>query len=223
MKFDLYNNHGEGVDSTGLYTDGASPTNVGSIDLTATGVNLHSGDVMQASLSYDGTTLTVTIADAQTGKTATESYVINIPATVGGSTAYVGFTGATGGLVSTQDILTWTFTQNATKALVGPSPGVTAPGAVTSLTLTSASEPTIPAGPAPDGVTESGIAQSLVTPMPAAPAISLGGTVRVSHRGGPSLTVSGHSTRSVTRLGQIRRRPPVSWHRPSGKTPPWSV
>ncbi len=93
VKFDLYSNHGEGVDSTGLYTDGASPTNVGSIDLTATGVNLHSGDVMQASLSYDGTTLTVTIADAQTGKTATESYAINIPATVGGGTAYVGFTG----------------------------------------------------------------------------------------------------------------------------------
>src|SRR5208282_6917615 len=44
IKFDLYNNNGEGDDSTGLYTDGAAPTNAGSINLTSTGVNLHSGD-----------------------------------------------------------------------------------------------------------------------------------------------------------------------------------
>jgi hypothetical protein len=37
IKFDLYNNQGEGVDSTGLYTDGAAPTNVGSIDLNGNG------------------------------------------------------------------------------------------------------------------------------------------------------------------------------------------
>ena len=38
VKFDLYNNQGEGVDSTGLYTGGVAPTNVGSIDLTPSGV-----------------------------------------------------------------------------------------------------------------------------------------------------------------------------------------
>src|SRR5262249_47448287 len=31
VKFDLYNNQGEGTNSTGLYTNGAAPTNVGSI------------------------------------------------------------------------------------------------------------------------------------------------------------------------------------------------
>ena len=44
VKFDLFSNNGEGNDSTGLYTDGAAPTNAGSINLTSTGINLHSGD-----------------------------------------------------------------------------------------------------------------------------------------------------------------------------------
>src|SRR5271157_252777 len=56
VKFDLYNNQGEGSDSTGLYTDGAAPTNVGSIDLSSTPINFHSGDVFQANLSYNGST-----------------------------------------------------------------------------------------------------------------------------------------------------------------------
>ena len=37
VKFDLYSNQGEGNDSTGLFTDGAAPTNVGSINLSSTG------------------------------------------------------------------------------------------------------------------------------------------------------------------------------------------
>src|SRR5271170_2700027 len=57
IKFDLYSNHGEGSDSTGLFTDGTSPTNPGSIDLSATGINLHSGDVFQVTMTYNGTTL----------------------------------------------------------------------------------------------------------------------------------------------------------------------
>src|SRR5262249_41520300 len=34
IKFDLYNNNGEGTNSTGLFTHGAAPFNVGSVDLT---------------------------------------------------------------------------------------------------------------------------------------------------------------------------------------------
>ena len=34
-------------------------------------------------------------------------FTIDIPATTGGNTAYVGFTGGTGGLAAIQDILTW--------------------------------------------------------------------------------------------------------------------
>ena len=37
------------------------------------------------------------------------SQAINIPQSVGGNTAYVGFTGGTGGLSASQKILTWTY------------------------------------------------------------------------------------------------------------------
>jgi Legume lectin domain/Chitobiase/beta-hexosaminidase C-terminal domain/Bacterial lectin len=108
VKFDLYNNHGEGPDSTGLYTNGASPT-VPAINLSSTGINLHSGDVFNAQLNYSGTTLTVVITDTVTSATTTQTYTVNIPGIVGGPTAYVGFTAGTGGMSAIQSILNWSY------------------------------------------------------------------------------------------------------------------
>jgi hypothetical protein len=109
VKFDLYNNAGEGNNSTGLYTDGASPT-VPATTLGG-GVNLHSGDVFNVQMTYNGMTLTMTITDASVpANTFTTSWAINIPLTVGGNTAYVGFTAGTGGEKATQQILNWTYT-----------------------------------------------------------------------------------------------------------------
>ncbi len=108
VKFDLFSNDGEGPDSTGLYINGASPT-LPAIDLSATGINLHSGDTMDVLLDYNGTLLSMTITDIVTGATYSTSWVINIPATVGGNTAWVGFTGGTGGSTASQKILTWTY------------------------------------------------------------------------------------------------------------------
>jgi hypothetical protein len=108
VKFDLFNNAGEGTNSVGLYTNGASPT-VPAVTLGG-GVNLHSGDVFNTQITYNGTTLTLTITDSSVpADTFTTSWTINIPSTVGANTAYVGFTAGTGGLTATQDILTWTF------------------------------------------------------------------------------------------------------------------
>ena len=108
IKFDTVNNAGEGTDSTGIYKNGASPT------LPATtlgnGVNLRSGDIFQVHMSYDGSTLTMTITDTTNpSDTFTTSWPIDIPGTVGGNTAYVGFTGATGVSVANQDVVTWTY------------------------------------------------------------------------------------------------------------------
>jgi len=135
VKFDLYSNNGEGTDSTGLYTDGAPPTNVGSIDLTSTGIDLHSGDVFQVNMSYDGTTLMVTIKDTQTGQSAMQSYPIDIPSVVGNNTAYVGFTGGTGGQTSTQNILTWTYEPSAAVSPNAPSGLGATPASATSVNL----------------------------------------------------------------------------------------
>src|ERR1700738_3888327 len=103
VKFDLFQNSHEGNNSTGLYTNGASPTSPATT--LGGGVNLHSGDIFQVHMTYDGTTLTMTITDTVTNATFTNAWTINIPATVGGSTAFVGFTGGTGGQTATQQII----------------------------------------------------------------------------------------------------------------------
>jgi len=116
VKFDLANNSGEGTDSTGLYTGGALPT-IPAIDMSSSGINLHSGDSMNVHMTYDGTTLSMTITDAVTGA---QSFTVNIPQAVGGNTAYIGFTGGTGSTSASQKILTWTFLSNAPVATQTP-------------------------------------------------------------------------------------------------------
>jgi len=108
IKFDLYNNAGEGVNSTGLYLNGAAPT-VPAIDLTPSGINLHSGDVMHAHVVYDGSALVMTLTDMKTNVMTTVTFPVNIPQIVGGSTAYFGFTGGTGTTSSVQDVLSWSY------------------------------------------------------------------------------------------------------------------
>jgi hypothetical protein len=109
VKFDLFDNNGEGNNSTGLYTQGVSPTTPATA--LGGGINLHSGDIFQVQMTYDGTTLTMTITDLTVpANTFTTSWPINIPATVGANTAFVGFTAGTGGQTAIQEILNWTYT-----------------------------------------------------------------------------------------------------------------
>ena len=109
IKFDLYNNAGEGTDSTGVYVNGATPT-VPAVNMSSSGVVLRSGDSMTAHVTYNGTTLTMKLVDLVTNKTFTLSKTINIAKTIGATKAYVGFTGSSGGLTASQKILTWTYT-----------------------------------------------------------------------------------------------------------------
>jgi hypothetical protein len=111
VKFDLYSNAGEGSNSTGFYTNGAAPF-VPAVDLTASGVNLHSGDTMHAHITYNGTTLSLTLTDTVTNASFTTSTTINIPGSVSANTAYVGFTAGTGGFTANQAILNWTYVVN---------------------------------------------------------------------------------------------------------------
>src|SRR5207247_819132 len=108
VKFDLYPNVSEGWDSTGIYTNAASPTTP-FVDMTNTGIDLHSGHVLNVHMSYDGSNLAMSITDNVVNKSFATSWPINIPATVGGNTAFVGFTGGTGGNTAIQDILNWTY------------------------------------------------------------------------------------------------------------------
>ena len=110
VKFDLYNNSGEGFDSTGLFVNGTYPdNNASTTDLKPDGIDLHSGHPFRVDISYTGTKMKVLITDLQTKAVATRTYTINIATTIGASTAYVGFTGSTGGDAATQKILTWEY------------------------------------------------------------------------------------------------------------------
>ena len=114
VKFDLYDNFGEGIDSTGLYINGASPT-IPFVDMSGSGVDLHSGDVFDVHMIYGGTSLSMTITDTVTNAVFAHTWTIDIPGTIGATTAFAGFTGGTGGITATQNILTWT---------LGPTPVV---------------------------------------------------------------------------------------------------
>jgi hypothetical protein len=115
VKFDFFNNAGEGSNSTGLFTDGHSPTVPQSastdvlVDLDGSGIDLKSTHPFLVEMAYDGATLSVTITDTVTGASATQHYPVNIASWLGGNVAYVGFTGGTGGLTAVQDIVTWRF------------------------------------------------------------------------------------------------------------------
>ena len=125
IKFDVFQNVSEGPNSTGIFTDGRSPTVRDetlppeipdrSIDLrppTST-IELRSQSTKKVDLTYDGTTLTETITDLfDPDRTFTTSYKVDIAKFVGGDTAFVGFTGATGGNFSLQDILTWGYDED---------------------------------------------------------------------------------------------------------------
>jgi hypothetical protein len=71
-----------------------------------------SHDLLNISLTYDGTTLTEVVMDTATGTSLTFSYTVDV---VGlgianpDGTAIVGFTGATGGANSVQDLTNFTY------------------------------------------------------------------------------------------------------------------
>jgi hypothetical protein len=113
VKFNFYDFQGGGADSTGVYTNGQPPITPAT-DISTSGIQLNNGDSIQAQLDYDGTTLTLKLLDLISNKTFTMSQPINIAQIVGGNTAYVGFTGGTGGLSASQKILTWTYNVQTT-------------------------------------------------------------------------------------------------------------
>ncbi len=107
---------------TGLYYNGVTPgsapvaPNVHE-NLTGTGINFNAAAMaangphtFAATVAYNGSTLTEAIKDLTTGALYVHSYAnVNIPAAVGGATAYVGFGGSTDGAQSAAAIQSWTF------------------------------------------------------------------------------------------------------------------
>jgi len=104
-------NSGSGSGYNGTVTAGnPAPTP------TPGGVNIDSGDPINIDLSYkesDGA-LTESMTDSVTSATYTRVWRgISIQGQVGGTTAYVGFTGATGGVTASQSITNFQFVPGA--------------------------------------------------------------------------------------------------------------
>ena len=136
VKFNFYNYEGEGDDSTGVYTDGEPPL-LPTVNIAPSGIQLDSGDEIDAQINYDGTTLTLILHDGVIDKTFRWSKVINIPAIVGANTAYVGFTGGTGGGISaSQKLMSWTYATESVPPVFTPAAGTYK--AAQSVTLRSA-------------------------------------------------------------------------------------
>jgi hypothetical protein len=110
IKFDLYNNAGEGPDSTGIYFDGAYPS-IPAINLAPSGINLHSGDIFAVHISYRDGKGSMTILDTVTK--AMFSITDKLPAFAGHNLAFVGFTAGTGQSTATQNILSWEYSAGA--------------------------------------------------------------------------------------------------------------
>jgi hypothetical protein len=116
IKFDVFENEGETNNSTGLFFNGDfpgvphSPGEV-NVPLDPNVVNLRDQDRKRIDINYDLTTLTLTVMITDEivvpQRSVMQTYHVNIPAIIGSTNAYVGFTGGTGGLYSIQDILGW--------------------------------------------------------------------------------------------------------------------
>ena len=135
VKFNFYNYNGEGSDSTGLYVNGQPPV-LPTVDISPSGIVLNSSDGIQAQIDYDGTTLTLNLLDVTTNAKFTYSWKIDIPGTIGSKTAYVGFTGGSGGLSASQKILTWTYETESIPPVFTPAAGTYS--ATQNVTLSSA-------------------------------------------------------------------------------------
>jgi len=96
---------------TVLNTQGKTGQNGGKPYLNTAPVNLKSTDPILVTLSYDSaaTKLTETLVDLTTKDTFTTSYVDNLAMEVGGATAFIGITGATGAGTSTQSVTAFAF------------------------------------------------------------------------------------------------------------------
>ncbi len=109
VAFNLYQSGVTNAETIGVYTNGVSPSG-NAVDISGTGINLHGGNPFHVHMTYSGSTLTVVLTDKLTAATTTQTFTVNIGSAVGGTTAYAGFTGSTGGLVAVQNILGWTYT-----------------------------------------------------------------------------------------------------------------
>jgi hypothetical protein len=99
LTFNLYNNPGIAL-RTGGTVGGYAGTGP---------VDIRSGNPIKVDLKYAAGTMLVVLTDTYTTASFTNTYSIDLQTAVGGHTAYVGFSGADGGITSIQQISAFSF------------------------------------------------------------------------------------------------------------------
>jgi len=90
-------------------------------------VNIASGDSIYVQLYYSQGVMQVLMADPTASTSFTTNYTVNVPAVVGNGSAYIGLTGADGGITSTQTVTNFLYSYTTPPILsIAPS----APGYV---------------------------------------------------------------------------------------------
>jgi hypothetical protein len=104
ISFAQYASGGDPSNSIGFYTNGATPYGSG----ISTGLTFNT--TFNVTLTYSGTSLSLTMQATGGGTTFSHTFTgVNIPSIVGANTAYVGFTGGSGGGAhAVQAITQWT-------------------------------------------------------------------------------------------------------------------
>ena len=72
-------------------------------------VSLPSGHPINFSITYDGATVVLSMTDTVAATSFTTNYTADLSSIVGGNTAYIGFTGASGGVASFEQISNFVF------------------------------------------------------------------------------------------------------------------
>lgn len=105
LEFNIYPNNTVGIALRANGATGAPYNSTAPLDFS-------NGDLIGVSVHYDGNTMTVTLNDTNQSTTYTTNMNVgSLSAIVGGDTAYVGFTGGTGGSDANQAVSNFQFTQ----------------------------------------------------------------------------------------------------------------
>jgi len=90
---------------SGFYVNG----NIGGGSSSTSPVDLHSGDPINITLSYDGAFLNETLVDVNTSATYHASFLENLPSILGANSAYVGVTASSNSADGTQTFSNFSF------------------------------------------------------------------------------------------------------------------
>lgn len=102
LEFNIYGPNTPGI---ALRVNGAT----GGPYSPTTPVNISSGNPIAAALNYNGATLSLSLTDLVTAATFNTNFSGDLPTLLGTNTAYVGFTGASGGVASKQIVTNFFF------------------------------------------------------------------------------------------------------------------